>query len=177
MVSWRKCARALIPAATVLMGCGWGARAEPLVASSDQRLLDPTTFDQAAEITKPRVLAPARRAATGRLARPRKDKDGAAEHGPSSAAARYFDRRLPTHGTDRPVISAVPKGSGLADADGPSTHTNVGTFSLGVETDTNYQLRTPFNSDASQTGYDPSYVPHHMTVPFIGLSATSILPP
>ena len=177
MVYWRKCGRALIPAATILLGCGWGARAEPPAASIDQRLLDPTTFDQAAEITKPRVQAPAKGTATRRQAHARKDKDGATEYGPSSAAARYFDRRLPTHGTDRHDISAVPKGSGLADADGPSTRTNVGTFSLGVETDTNYKPRTPFNVDASGTGYDPSYVPHRMTVPFIGLSATSILPP
>jgi hypothetical protein len=175
MSSWRRCARALIPAATVGLGCVWGAMAEPPGASSDQRLLDPTMFDQAAEISQPRVSVPAKDKAAGR-ARTRKD-DGA-EQGLSSAAARYFDRRLPTHGADRHVISAVPKGSGLGDADGP-TSSNVGTFSLGVETDTNYKARTPFNPDASETGtgYDATYVPHHVTVPFIGLSATSILPP
>jgi hypothetical protein len=174
MASWRKAARALISAATVVLACGWGALAQPPEASNDQRLLDPTTFDQAAEITKPQAPVPTKGAATGRA---HARKDGAAEQDPSSAAARYFDRRLATHGTDRHVVSAVPKGSGLGDADVPGPRPNLGTFSLGVETDTNYTLRTPFNTDASQTGYDPSYIPHRLTVPFIGLSATSILPP
>jgi hypothetical protein len=174
MSSWRRCARALIPAATIVLGCAGGAGAEPLGASSDQRLLDPTTFDQAAEITKPRVSVPAKGTAAGRA--PTRKDDGA-EQDPSSAAARYFDRRLPTRGADRHVISAVPKGSGLGDADGLATRGNAGTFSLGVETDTNYRARTPFNPDANETGYDASYVPHHVSVPFIGLSATSILPP
>jgi hypothetical protein len=174
MASWRKCARALISAAAVVLGYGWGALAQPPDTSSDQRLLDPTTFDQAAELTKPRGPVQTKATATGRA---HARKDDAAEQDPSSAAARYFDRRLPTHGADRHVISAVPKGSGLADADTQASHPNLGTFSLGVETDTNYKLRTPFNADASQTGYDPSYIPHRVTVPFIGLSATSILPP
>jgi hypothetical protein len=174
MASWGKCARALISTATLALGCGWGALAQPPDASSDQRLLDPTTFEQAAEITKPHAPLPTNRTGAGRT---HARKDDAAEQGPSSAAARYFDRRLPTHGADRHVISAVPKGSGLGDADGQASRPNLGTFSLGVETDTNYKLRTPFNADASQTGYDPSYIPHRVTVPFIGLSATSILPP
>jgi hypothetical protein len=174
MTSSRKCARALLSAATVILVCGWGALAQPPDASSDQRLLDPTTFEQAAEITKPSAPVPTRGAASGKA---HVRKDGAAEEDPSSAAVRYFDRRLPTHETDRHVISAVPKASGLGDADGHAPHPNLGTFSLGVETDTNYKLRTPFNADTSQTGYDPSYIPHRMTVPFIGLSATSILPP
>ena len=104
-------------------------------------------------------------------------KEGAAEQGPSNTAARYFDRRLPTHGADRPTISAVPRRSAPGEADASATRTNVGTFSLGVETDTNYKPRTPFNPDASEMGYDATYVPHRMTVPFIGFSATSILPP
>jgi hypothetical protein len=174
MASWRRYARALIPAATVVLGCGWGAMAEPLGASSDQRLLDPTTFDQTPEMSQSRVRVPAKGLANGKA---HARKDDAAEQGPANAAARYFDRRLPTHGTDRHVISAVPKGSGFGDADGQAPRTNVGTFSLGVETDTNYKPRTPFNPDASETGYDANYVPHRVTVPFIGLSATSILPP
>jgi hypothetical protein len=174
MASWRRYARALIPAATVVLGCGWGAMAEPPGASSDQRLLDPTTFDQTPEMTQPRVPVPAKGPATGKA---HARKDDAAEQDPATAAARYFDRRLPTHGADRHMISAVPKGSGFGDADGRAPRTNVGTFSLGVETDTNYKPRTPFNPDGSETGYDANYVPHRVTVPFIGLSATSILPP
>jgi hypothetical protein len=174
MASWRKCARTLISAATLVLASAWGALAQAPDASSDQRLLDPTTFDQTTEITKPHPPVPTK--GTG-APRGQARKDDAAEQGPSSAAARYFDRRLPTHGADRHVVSAVPKGSGLGDADGQAPRPNLGTFSLGVETDTNYKLRTPFNADASQTGYDPSYIPHRVTVPFIGLSATSILPP
>jgi hypothetical protein len=174
MSSCRRCARALIPAATIVLGFAWSAMADPPGASSDQRLLDPTTFDQAAEITKPRAPSPAKDTA---IRRAHTRKDDVAEQGPSNAAARYFDRRLPAHGVDRHVISAVPKGSGLGEVDAPATRSNVGTFSLGVETDTNYKPRTPFNSDASETGYDPTYIPHHVTLPFIGLSATSILPP
>ena len=173
MASWRRSARALISAAAIVLGCGWGALAQSPDVTSDQRLLDPTTFDQAAELTKPSAPVPTKGTATGRA---QVRKDDAAEQEPSSAAARYFDRRLPTHGDDRHVISAVPKGSGLA-ADAQAPQPNLGKFSLGVETDTNYKLRTPFNGDASQTGYDPSYIPHRVTVPFIGLSATSILPP
>jgi hypothetical protein len=173
MSSCRRCAQALIPAATIVLGFAWSAMAESPGASSDQRLLDPTTFEQAAEITNPPAPVPAK-GTPARRAHTR--KDDAAEQDPSSAAARYFDRRLPAHGADRHVISAVPKGSGLGEVDAPATR-NVGTFSLGVETDTNYKPRTPFNLDASETGYDPTYVPHHVTVPFIGLSATSILPP
>jgi hypothetical protein len=173
MASSRKCARALVSAATVMLGCGWGALAQSPEASRDQRLLDPTTFEQAAEMTKP--SAPATKGAAAGKAHVR--KDDAAEEDPSSAAARYFDRRLPTQSIDPHVISAVPKGSGLGDAGGQVPRPNLGTFSLGVETDTNYKLRTPFNADTSQTGYDPSYIPHRVTVPFIGLSATSILPP
>jgi hypothetical protein len=174
MYSWRVRAWGLVSAAMVTLGCGWGAMAEPPSASSDQRLLDPTTFGQAAEIIKPSVPAPARGPATGKG---HTRKDGAAEQGPSSAAARYFDRRLPTHGADRHFISAVPKRSGPGEADASATRANVGTLSLGVETDTNYKPRTPFNPDASEMGYDATYVPHRLTVPFIGFSATSILPP
>jgi hypothetical protein len=176
MASWRRYARVLIPAAIVMLGCGCsGAMAGPRGASSDQRLLDPTTFDQTPEISKPPVPAPAKGAATGKA---HAHKDDSAEQGPANTAARYFDRRLPTHGADRHVISAVPKTtSGLGDADGRAPRSNVGAFSLGVETDTNYKARTPFNPDNSETGYDANYVPHRLTVPFIGLSATSILPP
>ena len=172
MSSWRACASALMSAAMVTLGCGWGAMAQQPASGSDRRLLDPTTFGQTAEVIKPSVPAPAKRTATGKgYAR----KDGAAEHGSSGAAARYFDRRLPTHGADRHIISAVPKRAG--EADGPATRANLGAFSLGVETDTNYKPRTPFNPDASEMGYDATYVPHRLTVPFIGFSATSILPP
>jgi len=174
MVSWRNFARTLVLAAVVMLGCGWGALAEPPDASSDQRLLDPTTFDRTPEITKSRAPVPTKRTTAGKT--PAR-KHGASEQSPSSAAARYFDRRLPTLGADRPIVSAVPKGLGRGDADPQAPRSNLGTFSLGVETDTNYKLRTPGNADASQTGYDPSYIPHRMTVPFIGLSATSILPP
>jgi hypothetical protein len=171
MSLWRACASGLVSAAMITLGCGWGAIAQPPGANSDQRLLDPTTFGQTTEIIKPGAPAPAKDTAGKGHAR----KDGAAEHGSSSAAARYFDTRLPTHGTDRHVISAVPKRTGEADA--PATRANLGAFSLGVETDTNYKPRTPFNPDASEMGYDATYVPHRLTVPFIGFSATSILPP
>ena len=172
MFSWRACASGLMFAAMIMLGWGWGAMAQAPGSSSDQRLLDPTTFGQTAEAIKPSSPAPAKGTATSRgQAR----KDGAAEHGSSNAAARYFDRRLPTHGADRHIISAVPKRSGEGDA--PATRANLGTFSLGVETDTNYKPRTPFNPDASEMGYDATYVPHRLTVPFIGFSATSILPP
>jgi len=174
MSSWRVRAGGLVSAAMITLGCGWGALAEPPSARGDQRLLDPTTFGQAAEITKPSVPAPAKAPATGKG---HTRKEGAAEQGPSNTAARYFDRRLPTHGADRPTISAVPRRSAPGEADASATRTNVGTFSLGVETDTNYKPRTPFNPDASEMGYDATYVPHRMTVPFIGFSATSILPP
>jgi hypothetical protein len=172
MSSWRVHACGLVSAAMVTLGCGWGARAEPPSASRDQRLLDPAPFGQAAEITKLNVPAPAKGLATGKGHR-RKET----EQNPSSTAARYFDGRLPTHGGDRHIISAVPRRSGLGEADASATRANVGTFSLGVETDTNYKPRTPFNPDASEMGYDATYVPHRVTVPFIGFSATSILPP
>jgi hypothetical protein len=172
MSSWRACASGLVSAAMITLGCGWGAMAQPPGASSDPRLLDPTTVGQTAQTIKPGVAAPTKVKATGKgHAR----KGGAAEHGSSSAAARYFDGRLPTHGADRHIISAVPKRS--AEADAPATRPSLGAFSLGVETDTNYKPRTPFNPDASETGYDATYVPHRLTVPFIGFSATSILPP
>ena len=169
MASWRACA-GLVSAAMLTLGCGWGAMAQPPGASSDQRLLDPTTFGQTAEAIKP--SDPAKDTATGKG---HGRKDGAAEHRSSSAAARYFDTRLPTHGADRHIISAVPKRS--TEGDASATRPSVGAFSLGVETDTNYKPRTPFNPDASETGYDATYVPHRLTVPFIGFSATSILPP
>jgi len=172
MSSWRVRAWGLVPAAVVTLGGVWGAMAEPPGASSDRRLLDPTTFAQAAEITKPNVPAPAKGPGKGHTR-----KDGAVEQGPANTAARYFDRRLPTHGADRHVISAVPKRLAPGEADASATRANVGTFSLGVETDTNYKPRTPFNPDASEGGYDATYVPHRMIVPFIGFSATSILPP
>ena len=171
MASWRACA-GLMSAAMLTLGCGWGAMAQPPGASSDQRLLDPTAFGQTAETIKPGVPAPTKDTATGKG---HGRKDGAAEHGSSSAAARYFDTRLPTHGTDRHIISAVPKRS--AEGDATASRPSLGQFSLGVETDTNYKPRTPFNPDASETGYDATYVPHRLTVPFIGFSATSILPP
>jgi len=170
MSSWRACASGLVSAAMITLGCGWGAMAQPPGASSDQRLLDPTTFGQTAEAIKPSV--PAKDTATGKG---RARKDGAAEHRSSSGAARYFDTRLPNHGADRHTISAVPKRS--VEADAAANRPNFGTFSLGVETDTNYKPRTPFNPDASDMGYDATYVPHRLTVPFIGFSATSILPP
>ena len=175
MAAWRKGAWGFLWAAVIVLGCGRGVLAEPPNAGSDQRLLDPTRLGRTPELSKPGGPGPAKRPATGNgHAR----KDGTAEQGSSSAAARYFDTRLPTHGTDRHTISAVPKRSGGGEADALTPRANVGTFSLGVETDTNYKPRTPFNPDAqSETGYDASYIPHRMTVPFIGFSATSILPP
>ena len=172
MSSWRACASGLVSAAMITLGCGAGAMAQPPGASSDQRLLDPTTFGQTAETIKPGVPAATKDTATGKG---HGRKDGAAEHRSSSAAARYFDTRLPTHGADRHTISAVPKRS--VEPDAPATRPSLGAFSLGVETDTSYKPRTPFNPDASEMGYDATYVPHRLTVPFIGFSATSILPP
>jgi hypothetical protein len=178
MHSWRWCARGLVPAAMVMIGCGLGAMAEP-GARSDQRLLfDPATFDQTPEIIDGGVpVQPTGRAPKTAHAR----KDAGSQRSPSGAAPRYFDRRLPTHGVD-PHVSAVPKKS-ASDADGPGAaraqqSLSVGTFSLGVETDTEYKPRSPFDPDAGETGYDTNYDPRHrVSVPFIGLSAKSILPP
>jgi hypothetical protein len=180
MYSGRRCARSLVPAAMLVMGFGLSAMADP-AARDDQRLLfDPATYDQTAGTADRGTSVPAGGAATG-AERARKDgKDRAAQRSPSSAAPRYFDGRLPTHGVDRHVL-AVPKTS-EGGADGSSATNarpslSVGTFSLGLETDTKYKPRTPLNPDASEMGYDTTYDPRHgVTMPFIGLSATSILP-
>jgi len=180
MYSGRTCARGLVPAAILVMGFGFGAMAEP-AARGDQRLLfDPATYDQTAGTSDRSASVPANGAATGTERAGKDGKDRTAERSPFSAAPRYFDRRLPTHGVDRHV-SAVPKTSG-GDADGStatyaSPSLSVGTFSLGLATDTKYKPRTPLNPDASEMGYDTTYDPRHgVTMPFIGLSATSILP-
>jgi len=174
----RKCARSLVPGAMLVLGCGLGAMADP-AARGDQRLLfDPTTYDQTVGTADRGKSIPAGGAATGTERAPKDDRT--AQRSPSTAAPRYFDRRLPTHGVDRHVL-AVPKTS-EGGADGPTAANarpslSVGTFSLGFETETKYKPRTPLNPDASEMGYDTTYDPRHgVTMPFIGLSATSILP-
>lgn len=180
MYSRRRWARSLVAAAMLVMGFGFSAMADP-AARGDQRLLfDPVTYEQMAGTANRGTSVSPGGAATG-TERARKDgKDRAARQSSSNAAPRYFDRRLPTHGVDRHVL-AVPKASeggadGLTVANArPSL--SVGTFSLGLETDTKYKPRTPLNPDASEMGYDTTYDPRHgVTMPFIGLSATSILP-
>jgi hypothetical protein len=174
MHTWRTCARVL-PAIVIGMGWGFGAFAEP-GQKADQRLLfNPAALDQTAAPPGHDVSAPAKRAAEG-AGQPRKVT--VPQRSPSSIAPRYFDNRLPIHGSDR-HISAVPKKPGLDGiaASPADPRFSVGTFSLGVETDTNYKPRSPFNPDASEMGYDTTYDPRHrVSVPFIGLSAKSILP-
>lgn len=170
MQSWRECALGLVPVAMVVMGCSVGALAEPAARSDQQLLFNPATVDQTPasfDHGAPVKPAPAEKGQAR--------KGDTSAKAPASAAPRYFDRRFPTHSSES-HISAVPKQSlseGLA-----ASRPSVGTFSLGVQTDTGYKPRSPFNPDASEMGYDTTYDPRrHLSVPFIGLSATSILPP
>ncbi len=57
-------------------------------------------------------------------------------------------------------------------------HLDIGRFSVGVETETKFKPRTPFAGEANATGYDTTFDPKrtHPALPFIGLSAKSMLP-
>ena len=78
---------------------------------------------------------------------------------------------------DRVVPSNPVENDVGSDARGLDPRVNLGRFSVGVETDTSANPRTPLAGDMNETGYDTSYDQKHPhPLPFIGFSAKSILP-
>lgn len=87
---------------------------------------------------------------------------------PWSVDVPVVDRAVPSNPVENDVGS---------NARGPDPRVNLGGFSVGVETDTSANPRTPLAGDMNETGYDTSYDQKHPhPLPFIGFSAKSILP-
>jgi hypothetical protein len=177
MSSWRRCARAFFPATLIIMGSAFAAMAQSAGGDDPRPLIDSAATGQTPPSIDHKRPLPPKRAGAAERTRKEAPRQGSTSN---SIAPSYFSNSLPTRGTDRD-ISAVLKKSGAGDPDLPGTRPDprlgLGTFSLGVETDANYKVRSPLNPDASDTGYDATYDPRRrVSVPFIGFSAKSILP-
>jgi hypothetical protein len=81
-------------------------------------------------------------------------------------------------GASRPLNGPVARDGAAAPSRAFDSRFDLGKFSLGLETDSDFKPRTPFAGETNETGYDVTYDPKRTrpAMPFIGLSAKSHLP-
>jgi hypothetical protein len=151
-------------AAIVLVLVGGAARGSE---SEDQRLLfDPTSLGLLAGTFSP----PAGKPATRSLSRP---SAPGAQKKPTTAGRLSNPPAHHNHdvaaGLGRSTASDEQSRAGAGSFD----RVKLGTFSIGVETETNFKPRSPSGEELTAATYD---APHPgLVVPFIGLSAKSAL--